>query len=77
MAQRRTVTAEAVLAGRVDLRMYPHQHLAVVSQRTAGMGLSEVMASADYLAQWGWELINVSNVGHNSTLICAVMRRIR
>jgi hypothetical protein len=35
----------------------------------------EVMASAEHLSQWGWELVSVANIGTSLTLMCAVMRR--
>ncbi|WP_222720850.1 hypothetical protein [Actinomadura sp. HBU206391] len=75
IAHTRTVRAETVLTGRVDLRGYPHRHLAVVSHNTHAAALMEAMASAEHLSQWGWELVNMSNVGGTTTIMCAVMRR--
>jgi hypothetical protein len=70
-----TVNAESVLTGRVDLRVYPHRHLAVVATGTPPKALMEVMASAEHLSQWGWELVSVANTGTSITIMCAVMRR--
>lgn len=61
IAQRRLVTASAVLENRVDLRGYPHRYLGIVSER--GVGPDRVMyalAAAEVLAQYGWDLLNVS-----------------
>jgi hypothetical protein len=76
IAHKRTVSAEAVLTGRVDLRAYPHRHLTVLATGyNVPAMLTEVMASAEHLSQWGWELVNVANVGNNVGFLCAVMRR--
>ncbi|GLZ09183.1 hypothetical protein Acsp03_66490 [Actinomadura sp. NBRC 104412] len=75
IAQKRTVTADALLSGSVDLRMYPHRHVAVVSHGNAAMSLTGVIAAVEYLCQWGWELVSLTNVGNNITMMCAVMRR--
>lgn len=75
IATRRAVNAESVLAGTADLRGYPYRHIAILSQRQPAVAVTEVMASAEILSHWGWELLNVANVGHNSAIICGVLRR--
>jgi hypothetical protein len=74
IAHRRAVGTDAVLSG-IDLRTYPYRYLAVVSQRHfATVGMSEILAAADVLAQSGWELVQVGEFG-KGPLMCAVMRR--
>ena len=76
IARSRLVTAHALFEGRADLNGYPFRLLGVVSDRGTGMaGLSAVLAGAEMLMPYGWELVNVSEFtgSHNA---CAVMRRV-
>ncbi|WP_433458366.1 transcriptional regulator [Micromonospora sp. CA-248212] len=73
VARSRAITAAAVLQQLVDLRAYPHRHLAVAAYAPGG-AISQALAAADYLSQMGWELINVTEVGSSRTLH-AIMRR--
>lgn len=75
IARSRVVTAHALFEGRADLNGYPFQLLGVVSHRGAGMdNLSAVLAGAEMLLPYGWELVNIAEftASHNA---CAVMRR--
>jgi hypothetical protein len=76
IARSRLVTAHALFEGRADLNGYPFRLLGVVSQRGVGMDdLSAVLAGAEMLMPYGWELVNVSEfTGSNNA--CAVMRRV-
>jgi hypothetical protein len=75
IARSRFVTAHALFEGQADLNGYPFQILGVVSQRGAGMeNLSAVLAAADMLMPYGWDLVSVSEFT-NSNHACAVMRR--
>lgn len=61
VAASRIVSASAVLDDRIDLRGYPHRHLAV--DVYSGFGertLTGAMTVADTLEPLGWELLNVS-----------------
>jgi hypothetical protein len=75
IARNRLVTAQALFEGRADLATYPFRLLGVVSQRGTGMeNLSAVLAGAEMLLPYGWELVNVAEftASHHA---CAVMRR--
>jgi predicted ATPase len=75
IARTRTVKAENLLEGRADLTNYPFQLLTVVNLR--GMGSERVayaMSAAEFLMQYGWELVNVSNFTE-SNVVCAIVRR--
>lgn len=75
IAQRRMVTAEAVLTGTADLRGYPYRYLAIMSHRGVGPErVTQALMAADALAQFGWELLNVAEFGH-SKLVHAFLRR--
>ncbi|TYC01197.1 transcriptional regulator [Micromonospora sp. WP24] len=75
VARTRTVTAEAVLANRVDLRGYPHRLLSVVSHRgIGGDQITQALAAAEVLESFGWELVTVSEFA-SSRLVHAVLRR--
>jgi hypothetical protein len=74
IARSRTVTAHALFEGRADLNGYPFRLLGVVSQRGAGLdNLSAVLAGAEMLLPYGWELVNVAEFAGSNA--CAVMRR--
>ncbi|GAB3143640.1 hypothetical protein GCM10027290_20300 [Micromonospora sonneratiae] len=75
VARNRVVTVEALLTNQVDLRAYPHRHIAVVSR--LGIGVERVtpaIAAADLLDRHGWELVTVSEL-HNSRFVYAFFRR--
>jgi hypothetical protein len=75
IARTRFVTANALFEGRADLNGYPFRILGVVSQRGSGLeNLSAVLAGAEMLIPYGWELVNVSEFTA-SNHACAVMRR--
>ncbi len=75
IARSRLVTAQALFEGQADLNGYPFQVLGVVSQRGAGMdNLSAVLAAAEILLPYGWDLVSVSEFT-TSNHACAVMRR--
>ncbi|RAO53527.1 hypothetical protein LUPAC06_05397 [Micromonospora saelicesensis] len=71
----RMVTARAVLQGRADLRTYPYRLLAVVSHHgLGGDKVSEAVAAAEVLGQFGWDLVNVSEFASNK-VVYAFMRK--
>ncbi|GGQ87283.1 transcriptional regulator [Couchioplanes azureus] len=75
IASSRLVTAQALFEGQADLNGYPFHLLGVVSQRGTGMdNLSAVLAGAEMLLPYGWDLVNVAEFT-NSNHACAVMRR--
>ncbi|MEU5566782.1 transcriptional regulator [Micromonospora musae] len=75
VARTRTVTADAVLANRVDLRGYPHRLLSVVSHRgIGGDQVTQALAAAEVLESFGWELVTVAEFT-SSRLVHAVLRR--
>ncbi|RKN46248.1 transcriptional regulator [Micromonospora endolithica] len=64
VANVRVVTAATVLAEECDLGAYPHRHLAVVAQAGFhGENLAQLLAVADLLAERGWDLLTVSQLG--------------
>jgi hypothetical protein len=74
IAQNRTVTADALLEGRADLRSYPFKHLAVLSRRgVATERVSFAVAAVEVLSQYGWELVNVAEFA-DSGLVYAFVR---
>ncbi|WP_030486945.1 hypothetical protein [Micromonospora chokoriensis] len=74
VARSRVITATAVLQQLIDLRAYPHRHLAVAAYAAGGSSISQALAAADFLSRTGWELINVTQVGSGNTMH-AIMRR--
>jgi hypothetical protein len=75
IAQRRLVDATAVLENRVDLRGYPHRYLAVVSERGVGADrVTNVVAAAEILGHYGWDLLNVSQF-HDRSAYAFLQRR--
>ncbi|MFI7578318.1 transcriptional regulator [Micromonospora sp. NPDC049497] len=75
VARARAITAAAVLHQQVDLRAYPHRHLAVVAYAAGGDSVSQALAAADHLSYTGWELVNVTQVGSNRALHAFMRRR--
>ncbi|MEO3776783.1 hypothetical protein ABGB16_08005 [Micromonospora sp. B11E3] len=75
LAQTRIANADAVLRNEVDLRAYPHRHLALVaSPGFSGSGATRLMEAVEYLSHYGWDLVNVTSV-NSSNLVYAFMRR--
>lgn len=75
MIRHRSVTAAAVLEGRVDLRSYPHRHLAVLCQGTGRDRIALAMAVADQLDRLGWDLVNVSDLTSSHNTYAFLRRR--
>ncbi|SBT40720.1 transcriptional regulator [Micromonospora auratinigra] len=70
----RTITAQTVLAGRADLRVYPYRLLSILVQGAGADRVSQAVAAAEMLEAVGWELITVSEFT-SSHLTYAFMRR--
>ncbi|MEV1154811.1 transcriptional regulator [Micromonospora chokoriensis] len=69
------VTADVVLSGSVDLRVYPYRLLTVLSHRgVGGDQVTRAIAAAEVLERFGWELIPVSEFA-SSRMVYAIMRR--
>jgi hypothetical protein len=76
IARSRMITAQALFEGRADLNGYPFQLLGVYSVRAQGMeNVSVVLAAAEMLMQYGWDLVNISKFTAETPSACAVMRR--
>ncbi|MGW3855816.1 transcriptional regulator [Micromonospora zamorensis] len=72
----RTVTARAVLQGQADLRTYPYRLLAVVSHHGLGGGqVTEAVAAAEFLGQFGWDLVNISEFASNRIVYAFLRKR--
>jgi hypothetical protein len=75
IARSRTVTAGALFEGRADLNGYPFQLLGVIQDGQLGMNhVSLVLAAAEMLLPYGWQLVNVSEFSSGGHA-CAVMQR--
>ncbi|MFF5070559.1 hypothetical protein ACFY2R_04920 [Micromonospora olivasterospora] len=75
LAQTRIANADALLRNEVDLRTYPHRHLALVARPGfTSSGVTQLMEAVEYLSHYGWELVNVTSV-NRSDLVYAFMRR--
>ncbi|SCG48529.1 hypothetical protein [Micromonospora halophytica] len=75
LAQTLVVRADSLLQGAVDLRAYPHRHLALVaSSGFMRSAVPQLMQAVEHLSNYGWELVTVTAVGdgHN---VYAFMRR--
>ncbi|HEX5542970.1 MAG TPA: transcriptional regulator [Micromonospora sp.] len=75
IARYRTVTAAAVLEGRVDLRSYPYRHLAVLCQGVGGDRIAQAMAAADLLDRFGWDLVTISELTTSNSVYAFLRRR--
>jgi predicted ATPase len=76
IGQRRRVSAEALLEGRADLSQYPFQLLTIQTLRGAGIErVAYCTSAAEFLMQYGWELVSVGNFTE-SNVVCAIVRRI-
>jgi hypothetical protein len=73
----RTVSAQGLLEGRVDLSRYPFQLLAILSSRGMGGGerLAQLMVATEHLMNFGWDLVNVVNIGGETSYPTAIMKR--
>jgi hypothetical protein len=75
VARSRMISAQALFEGRADLNGYPFRLLGVYSMRAPGLdNVSMVLAAAETLMQYGWELVNISKFTEMSSA-CAIMRR--
>ncbi|NYF57944.1 transcriptional regulator [Micromonospora purpureochromogenes] len=71
----RTVTASAILGNQVDMRAYPYRLLSIVSHHgIGGDQVTQAVAAAEVLEQFGWELVTVSEFA-SSRMVYAIMRR--
>ena len=72
-ANSRQVSANDVLDGKVDLQSYPNRYLVLV---TNGLnGISALVAAAEWMEYYGWELVNMFSAGQRVSICYAVMRR--
>jgi hypothetical protein len=77
IARTRRVSARARFEGSADLNGYPFQLLAVTATTgNAWDDITTVLAGAEFLMPYGWELVTVSHPTHSSHSAAAVMRRI-
>ncbi|MET7468909.1 hypothetical protein ACFYON_18560 [Micromonospora sp. NPDC005686] len=75
LAQERVVSADAIVGGRVDLRLYPHRHLVIACATSWGRkSFQPLMEAIEHLSNYGWELINITSVGESSILYAAMRR---
>lgn len=73
IAQRREVTAEAVLEQRADLRGYPHHYLRMTSAAiNRSDGLHTITIAVDYLRHYGWRLVTITVL--DGTVVATVGR---
>ncbi len=76
IARSRMISAQALFEGRADLNGYPFRLLGVYSLRAQGLdNLSAVLAAAEMLMQYGWELVNIAKFTSETSSACAVLRR--
>ncbi|GID16221.1 hypothetical protein Aru02nite_71100 [Actinocatenispora rupis] len=61
IGRNRTVLATSVLQGTAQLAGYPFCYLAVYANGRPRMGV--LLAAAEELRRWGWELVNVVGAG--------------
>ncbi|NES16351.1 MULTISPECIES: hypothetical protein [Micromonospora] len=75
LAQSRTLGADVILRGEVDLRSYPYRHLALVARPAfLASGVTQLLEAVEHLSNYGWELVSVVPVTGSFTP-CAFMRR--
>jgi hypothetical protein len=75
LTQSRTVSADVVLRGELDLRVYPYRHLAVVARPAfLASGITQLVEAIEHLSSYGWELVSVVPVSSSFTP-CAFLRR--
>jgi len=76
VARSRMISAQALFEGRADLNGYPFRLLGVYSVRAMALdNVSLVLAAAEMLMQYGWELVNISKFTGDTPSACAIMRR--
>ncbi|MER5700400.1 hypothetical protein ACH4T9_27325 [Micromonospora sp. NPDC020750] len=77
LAQTRILDVDALARNEVDLRTYPHRHLALLARpgldRPSAVTL--LMEGVEYLSQFGWELVNVTDTNRNVFLYAFLRRR--
>jgi hypothetical protein len=77
IARTRRVSARALFEGRADLNGYPFQLLAITAQTgNPWDDLTAVLAGAEFLMPYGWELVSVSHPTHAAHSAAAVVRRV-
>ncbi|RGC68745.1 hypothetical protein C5N14_12170 [Micromonospora sp. MW-13] len=73
LAQTRILDVNALARNEVDLRTYPHRHLVLVARPgLTHSGVTQLMEGVEYLCQFGWELVNVTD---GNPLFYAFLRR--
>ena len=78
IAQTRRVSAQALFEQRADLSGYPFRLLAVVSGTNSTWDdMAMVMAAAEDLMQYGWELVNIARMTDPSASATAFLRRVQ
>jgi hypothetical protein len=78
IARTRRVSAQALFEQRADLNGYPFRLLAVVSQTgVVWDDTAMVMAAAEYLMQYGWDLVNIARMTDANGSATAFMRRVQ
>ncbi|NBE82239.1 MULTISPECIES: hypothetical protein [Micromonospora] len=76
LAQTRVLDVDALARNEVDLRAYPHRHLALLARPgMTNSGVTRLMEGVEYLSQFGWELVNVTDVSRNQFLYAFLRRR--
>jgi hypothetical protein len=78
IARSRRVSAQAIFERRADLSGYPYRLLSVVSHTNwAEDDTAMAMAAAEYLMQFGWELVNIARMTQPIVSATAFMRRVQ
>lgn len=75
IANRRYVSAQALLEGRADLRSYPYRNLAIHGFiHVMGERVQLLLTAVEMVEQWGWELVTMIEINQS---VYAFMRRVR
>ncbi|MFI6267360.1 hypothetical protein [Micromonospora zamorensis] len=69
-AHDRSVSVDAVLRNEFDFRGYPYRHIVLlgVPAGLSGNVVPPLLAAIERLAQFGWELVNVTSVSNQHRL---------
>ncbi|MGC4806547.1 hypothetical protein [Micromonospora sp. DT233] len=74
LALKRVISIDSLSRNEVDLRGYPHRHLALASATgLTRSAVTELMEGVEYLAQFGWELVSIT--AHASVFYAFLRRR--